>query len=227
METEQTFKNRAPFMDKFGQEHLERLLETAKQNGLGKPSPSESVPTNWLVFTGTFSAGKTTLIQDIAKSIDVRFSQEPARAFMEEQLELGRTSAQVWADVESTVMPVDKLRADLESSLNSKKLVLLDTAIPDTLPYALLYGVAPQEIIKASRSFRYKDPVFLVEPLPFKADDIRSSNVHERLALHYLRKRIYIALGYRVVSIPVLDRIKRRDFVVRYLRQILDTAQRE
>ena len=207
-------------MNEFGQQHLEELLEKAKRNGLGQSSPSSSITTNWVVFTGTYSAGKTTLVQDLAESLKVCFHQEPARAFIEKQFRLGRTYAEIWADVESTVMPVHKLRQDLESSLSSEKLVLLDTAIPDTLPYALLYGVAPQEIIKASRSFRYKDPVFLVEPLPFKADDIRSSNVQERLALHYLRKRIYIALGYRVVSIPVLDRIKRRDFVLRCLDEM-------
>jgi len=36
-------------------------------------------------------------------------------------------------------MPVHKSRVDLEYSIDIKELVLLDTAIPDTLPYALLY----------------------------------------------------------------------------------------
>jgi len=207
-------------MNKFGQQHLEELLEKARRNGLGQSSPSSSVTTNWVVFTGTYSAGKTTLVHDLAESLKVCFHQEPARAFIEEQLRLGRTSAEVWADVESTVMPVHKLRVALESSLNTTELVLLDTAIPDTLPYALLYGTDPQEIIRASSSFQYKDTVFLVDPLPFKSDDIRNSNVQERLALHYLRKMIYITLGYRVVCVPVLERIKRRNFVLRRLREM-------
>jgi predicted ATPase len=207
-------------MDKFDKKHLERLLDTAKQNGLGKSSLSCGVTTNWVVFTGTYSAGKTTLVQDLAESLPARFRQEPARAFIEEQLKLGRTSAEIWADVESTVMPVHERRVDLESRLNPAERVLLDTAIPDTLPYALLYGTDPEEIIRASGLFRYKDPVFLVEPLPFKSDDIRNSNAQERLALHYLRGKIYINLGYRVVSVPVLDRIGRRDFVLRCLHEM-------
>jgi predicted ATPase len=209
-------------MKKFGQQYLEELLEKAKQNGLGQSSPSSSVTTNWVVFTGTYSAGKTTLVQDLAESLKVCFHQEPARVFIEDQLRLGRTSAEVWADVESTVMPVHKLRVALESSLNTTELVLLDTAIPDTLPYALLYGTDPQEIIRASSFFRYKDTVFLVDPLPFEADDIRNSNAQERLALHYLRKKIYIILGYQVVSVPVLDRTKRRDFVLQCLHEMPD-----
>ena len=119
-------------------------------------------------------------------------------------------------------MPIHKLRLDLECSLDLDELVLLDTAIPDTLPYALLYGIDPEEIIRGSSRFRYRDPVFLVEPLPFKSDEVRNSNSQERFALHYLRKRIYMILGYHVVSIPVLDRISRRDFVLRCLHEMPD-----
>jgi predicted ATPase len=116
-------------------------------------------------------------------------------------------------------MPVHKLRIELEQSLDINEIALLDTAIPDTLPYALLYGTNPDEIIKASHLFRYREPVFLVEPLPFKSDEIRNKNSPERFALHYLREKIYIALGYRVVVVPILDRIKRRDFVLQYLHK--------
>ncbi len=209
-------------MSKFGQKDLDRLLETAKQYGLGKPSLSKSVTTNWIVFTGTYSAGKTTLVKDLAESLDVCLHQEPARAFIEKQLQLGHTNAEIWADVESTVMPVHKSRVDLEYSIDIKELVLLDTAIPDTLPYALLYGINPEEIIRESSLFRYREPVFLVEPLPFKSDEIRNLNSNERFALHYLREKIYVTLGYRVVIVPVLDRIERRDFVLQYLHEIPD-----
>ena len=207
-------------MSKFGQKDLDRLLETAKQYGLGKPSLSDSVTTNWFVFTGTYSAGKTTLVQDIAESLGVCFHQEPARKFIEKQLKLGRTNEEIWSDVESTVMPVHKLRVDLECSIDIEELVLLDTAIPDTLPYALLYGIKPEKIIRASSLFRYREPVFMVEPLPFKSDEIRNLNSKERFALHYIREKIYVTLSYRVVSVPVLDRIERRDFVLRYLREM-------
>lgn len=206
-------------MGKFEQKQLEKLIETAKQYGLKEPSLSESAITNWIVFTGTYSAGKTTLIQDVAESLGIRFNQEPARSFIDKQLQLGRTNAEIWADVESTVMPVHKLRVDLEQSLYTEELHLLDTAIPDTLPYALLYGTDPEEIIKASSLFRYKEPIFLVEPLPFKQDEIRKLNSQERFALHYLRKNIYTTLGYRVVNVPVIDRNSRRDFVLRLLRE--------
>lgn len=208
-------------MDKFELKQLEKLLETAKQCGLNEPSLSDSVITNWVVFTGTYSAGKTTLLQDVAESLGICFNQEPARVFIDKQLQLRRTNAEIWADVESTVMPVHKLRVDLEHSLDTEELLLLDTAIPDTLPYALLYGIDPEEIIRASSRFRYKEPIFLVEPLPFKQDEIRKLNSQERFALHYLRKNIYITLGYRVVSVPVLDKIRRRDFVLQFLREKL------
>ena len=209
-------------MSKFGQKDLDRLLETAKQYGLGKPSLSDSVITNWFVFTGTYSAGKTTLVKDLAESLDVCFHQEPARAFIEKQLQLGHTNEEIWADVESTVMPVHKSRVDLEYSLDIKELVLLDTAIPDTRPYALLYGINTEEIIRASSLFRYREPVFLVEPLSFKSDEIRNLNSSERFALHYLREKIYVTLGYRVVIVPILDRIKRRDFVLQCLHEMPD-----
>jgi nicotinamide riboside kinase len=68
---------------------------------LGKSSSSHGVITKWVVFTGTYSAGKTTLVQDLAKSLQVDFHQEPAREFIEEQLQLGRTRVEIWADIES------------------------------------------------------------------------------------------------------------------------------
>jgi len=74
-------------MNKFGQKRLEELLEMIKKYGLCKPSLSNSVTTNWIVFTGTYSAGKTTLVKDLAESLDVCFHQEPARAFIEKQLQ--------------------------------------------------------------------------------------------------------------------------------------------
>lgn len=205
-------------MGKFELKYLEKLLETARQYGLNESSFSDSVKTNWVVFTGTYSGGKTTLVQDVAESLGICFNQEPARAFIEKQLQLRQTKADVWADVESTVMPVHKLRVDLEHSLHTEELLLLDTAIPDTLPYALLYGINPEKIIRACGHFRYKEPIFLVEPLPFKQDNIRKLDPQERFALHFLRKNIYITLGYRMVSVPVIDRINRRDFVLNSLR---------
>ncbi|MDT8303972.1 MAG: ATP-binding protein [Sedimentisphaerales bacterium] len=210
-------------MNKYGQKRLEELLDMVKEYGLGKTSLSNSVTTNWIVFTGTYSSGKTTLVKDLAESIDVHFHQEPARVFIEKQLQLGYTNAEIWSDVESTVMPVHKLRVELEYSIDIKELVLLDTAIPDTLPYALLYGINPEEIIKASSFFRYREPVFLVEPLPFESDEIRNLNSQERFALHYLREKIYLTLGYRVVVVPILDRIKRRDFVLQCLHEMPDS----
>lgn len=201
-------------MDK---EKLKRFIEIAKKNGLGKSDYTNSITTNWIVFTGTFSAGKTTLVKDVAESLGVHFHQEPARVFIEKQLQSGRTNSEIWADVASTVMPIHSLRVDLESSLNPQQILILDTAIPDTLPYALLYGVNPHDIIKASHIYRYKEPIFLVEPLAFQTDEVRNSNTQERMALHYLRKKIYMTLGYSIVSIPVLDRIGRRDFVHRCL----------
>jgi predicted ATPase len=209
-------------MNKFGQQHLEGLIEKALQKGLGQCSHSYSITTNWVVFTGTYSSGKTTLVKDLAESLHVCFHQEPARTFIEKQLRLGRKKTEVWNDVESTVMPIHKLRFALESSLNPAELVLLDTAIPDTLPYALLYETDPGEIIRASYLFRYKEPVFCVEPLPFIPDDVRDSNAQERYALYYLRKKIYLNLGYRVVSVPILDRVGRRDFVLRRLGEMPD-----
>lgn len=206
-------------MNKLGRKHLGKLLERTKQCGLNELCLSGSVKTNWVVFTGTYSAGKTTLVQDVAESAGICFAQEPARAFIEKQLQLGRTNAQIWADVESTVMPIHELRLDSEKSLDIEQCILLDTAIPDTLAYALLYAVGLEEIIRDCRLFRYREPIFLVEPLPFKSDEIRKSDSQERLSLHYLRKQIYIALGYSVVCVPVLGRIARRDFVLRYLRE--------
>jgi predicted ATPase len=211
-------------MTKYGHRHLDKLLEkTVDQHGLGKQVFSNTIETNWFVFTGTYSAGKTTLIQDLAETLGVCYYEEPARKFITSKVRLGYKIKDIWADVQSTVMPVNKLRIDLERSLNPEQLVLLDTAIPDTLPYALLYGIDPEEIARASSFYRYKEPIYLVEPLPLKHDAVRNSHPQERLAVHYLRKEIYRILGYRVVIVPILNRGRRRDFVLQSMGKITES----
>lgn len=194
--------------------HLDELIGIALQKGLGSSGCRASIATNWTVFTGTYSAGKTTLIGDIGDAIDVRCQKEPSRTFLEKKRRSGVKLEAIWNDVAGTVLPIHNLRVDLECSIDPKERTLLDTAIPDTLPYALLYETNIDEIIKACSTFKYKEPIFLVEPLPFKKDNVRRSDPHERMALHHLREKVYLSLGYQVVKVPVLKRVDRLDFMI-------------
>ncbi len=198
-------------------DYLEALLSTAVERGLAPALRRGGAPTRWHVVTGTYSSGKTTLVRDIARATGLPEHEEPARTFIETRLAPGQAAATVWAHPESLVVPIHQERVRLESSLDVQIEHVLDTAIPDTLAYALLYGSGVDEIIAACGLYSYREPIVFLESLPFVKDDVRHDDASERLAIAYLRARIYSLLGYDEIRIPAVGERERFDRAVRAL----------
>jgi predicted ATPase len=199
-------------------EELEGLLSLAVGHGLSPALRAHAVRTRWSVVTGTYSAGKTTLVRDLAASLDMRATKEPARAFIEAYLAKEGSAESLWARPAATVQPIHEERVRYEMSLDPASRVLLDTAIPDTLAYALLYKAAVSEIVAACGRFSYSEPILFLDPLPLVIDEIRNDDASERFAIHYLRSRIYSLLGYSEFTIPALDPRERLKYATKALR---------
>lgn len=156
-------------------------------------------------MTGTYSAGKSTLCRALADALGVRSLDEPARTYFESLQSNTRkndSSECSPSDVRSTILPIHAARLELEESLDPSEQVVLDTAIPDTLAYALLYDLCIDEVIGACGRFRYCEPILALAPLPFVRDSIRNDDYDERASISFLRAKIYELLGYSVVTLP-------------------------
>ncbi len=183
-------------------DRLERLLSAAIAKGLSPGLRRAAIPTRWWVVTGTYSAGKTTLLTDLASATGISRSAEPARTYLKHQLEQGNSPAAVWTRQDALILPIHEMRRDLERSLDPSRDHLLDTAIPDTLAYALLYGSGMDEILPDCGLFAYREPIVFLEPLRLVDDGFRREDAGERAAIGYLRSRIYSLLGYEQLLLP-------------------------
>ena len=169
--------------------------------------------TNWVVVTGAASSGKTTLVSRLAPVLDAQFYPEPARSYYKSKRSKQSSPDEIWDDVKSSVAPIHRLRLQLEKSLEPNDLVLLDTAIPDTLPYALIHDEIVHTVHEDCFKFRYYNKIFLLEQLPFEEDNVRSSDRAERDKIEVMKKIIYSYLGYEVVFVPSMPIEKRVSFV--------------
>lgn len=173
------------------------------------------VQTNWHVITGAPCAGKTAVIDTLARQ-GYHVVPEAARAYIDRQLSRGLSLAQIKRaalDFERHIL-ICKVQA--ESALPRDQLVFLDRAIPDSIAYYQFEGLDPAEPISQSALFRYRT-VFLMERLHFENDRVRSETAATAAQLESLLERGYHKLGYRLVRVPLMSIAQRTQFILKHL----------
>ncbi len=174
-----------------------------------------STETNWCVITGAPCAGKTTLIQALARR-GFPVAGEVAREYIDARLAAGSTLRQIRADALSFERHILLEKARLERRLPPRRLVFLDRAIPDSTAYFRLEGLDPAEPLTLSRMFRYRE-VYLLERLKFTPDGIRSEDDATAARLEDLLIETYSQLDYPIIRVPILEESRRLAFVLDHL----------
>lgn len=172
--------------------------------------------TNWYVFTGAPCSGKTTAIKEL-KRLGYTVVQEVARAYIEEEIERGKSLSQIKADEFDFERHILHKKLEIESSLPENELTFFDRAVPDSIVYFKMEGLDPSEPIALTKKVRYKK-IFLFERLEFKKDEARSEDEITAATLESLLSECYQMLGYPIVRVPLLSISERTDFI---LQQIL------
>ena len=112
--------------------------------------------------------------------------------------------------------PIHRRRWEIEEALDPSDLILLDTAVPDTLVYALLFGAPYRHIADRALHFGYRQ-VFVLDLLPLKVEPVREPIADHRAKIDVLTEAVYRALGYRPIRVPALPRPQRVKQILQYI----------
>ncbi len=174
--------------------------------------------TNWQVITGTISAGKSTLIGQLAGE-GFKTAPETARLTIENEMAKGRAAHEIYADGAALQRAMKEMQLAVERSMPPLDVVFLDRGMPDFLAWYRVRGMDPNEILADCFHHRYA-AVFMLDPLPFQADDQRISEFAAVAGfLEAWHARDYLALAYEVVRVPALPPEERLAFVLERLSE--------
>jgi predicted ATPase len=177
------------------------------------------VQTNWHVITGAPSCGKTTLIDQLANQ-GFQTVPETARLHIQREMAEGQTIHPIRANAAALQRNIKDMQLSVERGLRANDVLFLDGGVPSSLGYYRVCGLNPNEILLECFHHRYAS-VLVLDPLPsFRPDDERVEELAADAGyLHEWHTRDYSALGYKVVTVPVLPPQERLAFVLERLAE--------
>ena len=104
-----------------------------------------------------------------------------------------------------------------EHALSPDDTVFLDRAIPDALAYYHFLGLPEDEKIHEAMSKVSYKKVFLLDPLPFVQDSVRTEDEVAQKNIHQLLTETYESLPFPVIHVPVLPPDARMNFILKAL----------
>lgn len=171
--------------------------------------------TNWCVITGAPSSGKTSVIQELDHR-GFKVQHEVAREVIENDISHGRSLAEIRQDIKGLQDNILETGHEQETELDVKATVFLDRGLPDSISYLRLAKLDDSKARAASLIYHYR-AVFIFDMVPFVEDGIRTEDAAAAAALDRQLEADYRSLGYAPIRVPVMDVVKRADFLVENL----------
>ena len=169
---------------------------------------------NWYVITGAPCSGKTTTLQELEKRGYIVI-YESARDIIDEEMNKGKTLAEIRKDELAFQKIVLKRKIGIEQKLSPDELIFFEWGIPDSLAYYELCGLAKDaEIEQAVIRSSYKK-VFLLDLLNYEKDYARTENKKEVEQIQRLLEESY--QEFPLVYVPVLTLEERADYILHRL----------
>lgn len=169
-----------------------------------------------VVVSGGPGAGKTTLLQEVERR-GFCYAPEVARQIIQEQV-LAGGDALPWADQERySRLMLERSISIYRQYTDKNSLVFFDRGIPDTLCYVRLTGIQLEdELLKACRTYRYSEKVFLAPPWReiYLGDSERKQTFEEAVRTYDLMAQTYEDCGYNVVELPRMSVGERAEFLL-------------
>lgn len=168
---------------------------------------------NWYVITGAPSSGKTTLIELLEKR-GFHVIHEAARAYINEEIERGRTINEIRRDELQFQKKILELKIEQEKALDPEKIFFLDRGIPDSIAYYALYGAREDEFLKNATRYCSYRKVFLLDMVENEQDYARIENEEQRQQIHDLLFKCYSELRIPLFAIPAMPPEERIDYIL-------------
>jgi len=165
------------------------------------------------VFTGGPGAGKTTLVDALARRGVASVAESGRKVIRAEEARGG--DALPWRD--RSAFAAAMLAQDIAAyrAVRSRKSpVVFDRGIPDVLGYLLLEGLEPPAALRdAVARYRYAERVFVCPAWPeiYATDAERKQTPEVAARTCDMMRQVYSGLGYTLVDVPrgpVADRVR-------------------
>ncbi len=153
------------------------------------------------ILTGGPRSGKSVTL-DYIQRLQYPVVPESAREIIEEQLETGGNVVP-WEKLLEFQLEVLHTSLQAEAKVGDWGTVFLDRGIPDAVAYCITNNVEPPFPLKDAIKSRDYKGVFVLDPLPYKADDVRKETAGEAAELHRNLIRVYTELGFKPIEVPV------------------------
>ncbi|MFR0689704.1 AAA family ATPase [Enterobacterales bacterium AE_CKDN230030158-1A_HGKHYDSX7] len=170
-----------------------------------------------ILITGGPGAGKSTLLDHLHRHHGLNIVEEGGRAIIREQLGRGG-DALPWANREAFCQEMfEHALTTRARALERGGLWLFDRGLPDVLGYARLCNLPiPEALETAARELRYGRTVFLAPAWEaiYRNDAERRQGFGEAQRTAAMMAKVYEALGYRLLELPLCSAQERAEFVL-------------
>jgi predicted ATPase len=167
------------------------------------------------ILAGTSGTGKTALLQGLSDCGFCCF-QEPGRKILAAHLAgEGEGFARSFVNLMK-----DQFISDFEAA-SSEPVSFYDRGLPDTVAYAIRFGVDAEPFLAVARVHRYETPVFLAPLWPeiFEYDEWRRAPYDDYVRFHEHIVESYRQLGYPLIELPKQSVEYRVSFIMDHIRE--------
>ena len=173
---------------------------------------AQKIETNWIVFTGPPSSGKTTSVSGF-KDLGFSTCSDISRDYLNELRKASKTKDWIKNNQKLIQDEIFWRMANLEFELNPDITIILDYALPDNLAFLEMTGLEIGHLVLSSISKFIYSKVFIFEPLEFEEDSIRIEDKDFQAGIMIKLKRIYHDLGYNPIIVKKDSLQGRIDFI--------------
>ncbi len=162
---------------------------------------NKSSKANWHVITGAPSAGKSTIIDELAK-LGYHTIEEMGRKLIDQEMAKGKTLDDINVDSIEFEEAWVKMQTQRESTLDNEQTIIFDRGVLDTLAYFKYYGWSITPKIKKWCQQASYGKVFLLELLEYEDDGVRIETEETAKKMQDIFRRVYEEAGYEIIFVP-------------------------
>ncbi len=169
---------------------------------------------NWYVLTGGPSAGKTTLLAELATLGHITVP-EAARWVIDQGLARGLTVEDIRKDERQFQIDVLKRKIAVEAGQDENVVTFFDRGMHDTAAYLSAFEFKLESWVKKAINGSTYHKVFVLDPLPvFTRDYSRNEDEPTINRLNELLFDVYNQSGIETLRVPVLPLAQRLKYIL-------------